>query len=552
MSTSAPDPRARRGRARHLAATVTLFLLLAIVHTWPLATKPGGLSRHDNADAQLNEWIIAWVAHQLPRRPLDLFDGNIFHPARDTLAFSEPLVVPALAAAPLFWMGASPVLAHNVLLIVGFAASGLAAYLLLFTWTGDRAASLLGGSLYAFNAHTLTRLAHLQGIHAWGLPLALLYAERLLVTPGWRPALGLATSMTATAYTSGYLLVFASLLVAIVVVVGAPAWWRQPRRVMGALALAAVVSGLAVLPLAIPYRRVAVEQHMVRSVDAVREHSASPASYVTPSSRLHTAAWGARFGGNADDPLFPGLVALGLAAYAIWRAAVRRRDGARVSLLCAIGAGGIVLSLGLQTPAYGWVYAAFPPMHGLRAAARFGNLFLLAVAGLAAIGLAGLRRGAGRTHVAAVLAIAAILAVNAEALRAPFTYRPFDGIPRIYTMLAEEPGEVVLAETPFYPAPAVFENAEYVLNSTAHWRPLMNGYSGYTPDSYREVAWTFWHFPDDHAVAAMREHGVTHVTLHPHRYGDEAGDAIARLARHPDFELLAIAARSGIRLYRLR
>jgi hypothetical protein len=551
MSTSAPDPRARPGCARHLAATVAVFLLLAVVHTWPLATNPGGLSRHDNADTQLNEWILAWVVHQLPRRPVDLFDGNIFHPARDTLAFSEPLVVPALAAAPLFWMGASPVLAHNVLLIVGFAASALAAYLLLFSWTGDRAASLLGGSLYAFNAHTLTRLAHLQGIHAWGLPLALLYAERLVVAPGWRPALGLAISMTATAYTSGYLLVFASLLVAIVVAVGAPAWWRQLRRVMGALALAVVVSGLAVLPLAIPYRRVAVEQHMMRSVEAVRAHSATPGSYVTPSSRLHTATWGARFGGGADDPLFPGLVAVGLAAYAIWRAVATRRDGARTAVLCAIGAGGVILSLGLLTPVYGWVYAAFPPMQGLRAAARFGNLFLLAIAGLAALGLASLRRSvAARWTV--LLPIAALIAVNAEALRAPFTYRAFDGIPRIYKILADEPGEVVLAETPFYPAPAVFENGEYVLNSTAHWRPLMNGYSGYTPDSYREVAWTFWHFPDDHAIAAMRERGVTHVTLHPHRYGDEAGDAIARLARHPDFELLAIAARSGIRLYRLR
>ena len=47
--------------------------------------------------------------------------------------------------------------------------------------------------------------------------------------------------------------------------------------------------------------------------------------------------------------------------------------------------------------------------------------------------------------------------------------------------------DVVLAEMPFYPADAVFENAEYMVNSTAHWRPLMNGYSGYTPASYSDV-----------------------------------------------------------------
>ena len=36
------------------------------------------------------------------------------------------------------------------------------------------AAGLLAGSLFAFNTHTLTRLAHIQGIHIYGLPLALL------------------------------------------------------------------------------------------------------------------------------------------------------------------------------------------------------------------------------------------------------------------------------------------------------------------------------------------------------------------------------------------
>ena len=62
--------------------------------------RPATLSRNDNGDAQLNEWILAWVAHQLPRAPLQLFQANIFYPAQDTLAFSEPLIVPALLGAP--------------------------------------------------------------------------------------------------------------------------------------------------------------------------------------------------------------------------------------------------------------------------------------------------------------------------------------------------------------------------------------------------------------------------------------------------------------------
>jgi hypothetical protein len=206
----------------------------------------------------------------------------------------------------------------------------------------------------------------------------------------------------------------------------------------------------------------------------------------------------------------------------------------------------------LQTPLYGWIYTIFPPMQGLRAAARFGNLFLLAMAGLAAIGLASIRREHRNARWALPLSMAAIALVNLEALRAPFTYHRFEGVPSLYRLLADEPQPVVLAETPFYPPHAVFENAEYVLNSTTHWRPLMNGYSGHTPESYRRIAWTFWYFPDDEAIALMREQGVTHVTVHPRRYGHEAADTLERLARHPDVELLAISAGRGIRLYRLR
>ena len=92
----------------------------------------------------------------------------------------------------------------------------------------------------------------------------------------------------------------------------------------------------------------------------------------------------------------------------------------------------------------------------------------------------------------------AIVVVNLEALRAPFEYRRFEGIPACLCPAGGRAREMSsLAETPFYPPHAVFENAEYVLNSTAHWRPLMNGYSGYTPTSYRDVAWTFWYFPDE-------------------------------------------------------
>ena len=204
-------------RRSRFAGALAICLLLAAVHTWPLVLHPGVYSRNDNADTQLNEWILAWVAHQVPRDPAHLFEANIFYPAHDALAFSEPLIVPGLLGAPLAWAGASPVLVYNLVVIAGYALTAFAMLVLVEAWTGSFLAGLLAGSLFAFNTHTLTRFAHVQGIHIYGLPLALLAIDRLIrgstsaapsslpasVDKGWRPALLLAGAVVLMAYTSG-------------------------------------------------------------------------------------------------------------------------------------------------------------------------------------------------------------------------------------------------------------------------------------------------------------------------------------------------------------
>lgn len=221
-------------------------------------------------------------------------------------------------------------------------------------------------------------------------------------------------------------------------------------------------------------------------------------------------------------------------------------------MLVAIATTGVLLSLGTRTPVYGWVYSVFPPMQGLRAAARFGNLFLLGMAVLAALGLAGLRPRLPARWGGLIVAGLVMLA-NIESLRAPLYYTRFNGIPAIYSLLAREPGRVVLVEVPFFPPQGVFQNGRYVLNSTAHWRPLMNGYSGYTPGAYRRYAASFWYFPQEHAIQEMRRAGATHIMVHPGGFGDEA--EVRKMwqivAASPYLQRIAITP-GGPALYRLR
>ena len=71
----------------------------------------------------------------------------------------------------------------------------------------------------------------------------------------------------------------------------------------------------------------------------------------------------------------------------------------------------------------------------------------------------------------------------------------FEGIPPVYAGLAAETRAVV-AELPFPEPGRVAANAVAVHASIAHWRPLLNGYSGYTPRSYVEHYLAFQDFPD--------------------------------------------------------
>lgn len=520
---------------------------LVVLHTWPLATAPHALSRNDNGDCQLNEWIVSWVAHQLPRAPLALYDANIFHPEPRTLAFSEPLLVPALLGAPLRWLGASPVLTYNALLLLGLWLTGLAGFLVAWRFTNDALAGLLGGCLLAFHPQTLTRLPHLQAHYAAFLPLALLFFDRLLEARRRRDAVWLGCCVALLSLTSGYWAALAAAALGTAALVRAPELLSSARALLPSLALSVFVAAVLALPPLLPYWRAHREQGLTRSLDEAKSFASEPQNYLATPARVHYGLWSQRFFGDRGGAFFPGVTALALSLLAFagggWRSP-------RVRMLLAIALAGFVLSLGPRTPAYAVFHALFPPMQGLRDPSRFGYLVLLAVGLLAPFGLAWLRRRFAARG--ALLAALLIVAVNLEALVAPIQYTPWDGFSPIYARVAAAPLGTVLAEFPFYGPAEIYRNAEYVLASTAHWKPLVNGYSGFTPVAFAGRAERLRGFPDAASLAELRALGVTHVTVHLARYRAPRLAALEQsLQARPELELLETGP-SAERLYLLK
>jgi len=525
-------------------AVLGFFVLLAVAHTWPLAQRPDVHSRVDNGDYSLNVWAVDWVARTLPTDPAHLFDANIFHPARLTLAYSEPLILQGALAIPAVWLGVPPVVTFNLLLIAGFALSGWAFALLVHRDTGSWTAGLVAGSAVAFNAHHLVRLAHIQALHLELVPIVFFAIDRLLTTGRARYAALLGASVALQATTSIYLLVFTGWAVACAWIAWLPEWRHRLRDTAVWTAVAGVTCALLLLPVLWPYAELSRTQGMVRGVAEAERFAATWTDYLYTGSRVHYDWWSYRFKGSSDAN-FPGLVVTGLAVFGLLDPGGR---GPRARMWLAVVAGSVLLSVLPHLPGFAWLHEHIPALGAIRCYSRAGQMALIGMAVLAGYGAARLvglwgGRGVGLWGRTA-LAIALVAAVNLEALRAPLGYRDFPGIPAIYDVLRDQPHAVVV-ELPFYDRRAFFGHAGYMINATRHRHPIVNGYSGFAPPDFEATAQTLRAFPGDAALALMHTLGVTHVVVHR-----TSGMERRRAAIDASPALRLVAEQDGIAIYR--
>lgn len=517
-----------------------VFIALAAVHTWPIAQAPAHWARVDNGDGGLNIWAVNWVASHLFSDPLRIADANIFYPERRSLAFSEMLLVQGAIAAPAVALGASPVTAFNVAVLSGFALTGWAFCLLVRAWTGSWLAGLIAGSLAAFNAHSLVRIAHVQTLHLEFFPLALFALDRVVTAPRSWDVVRLGAGFALQGLTSLYLLTF-TVWALLFGALARLADWRRAgiMRVGLALAAAAVVAVALLWPYLTVFFNVRAELGFSRGVGNVVP--ADWGDYLSTGARIHRW-WSPPNGLSTASYSFPGFVALALAAVAIGTRDTRRDARVRMCAVAAVGC--MAVSFAGRLPFYAVLHDANPLFQAVRVQAHLGQIVLVLIAVLAGFGAAVvLRRWPARASIAGV---ALFLLVNIEALRAPVGYVWFDGVPAIYETLAAEEGAVVV-EVPFPMPQQWFLNGPYMVYSTQHWRPMLNGYSGFRPPSYEKSYEAARAFPSDESLIALHERGVTHVIVHRQAFGEDRVQQLSTMAG-----LHQVASEGDVVIYRLR
>ncbi|HMD34479.1 MAG TPA: glycosyltransferase family 39 protein, partial [Vicinamibacterales bacterium] len=243
---------------RLLIVTALLYSVLAAVMTYPqvLHLRDGV---HDDGDPLLNTWALAWVAHELPIAPAHLFDANIFHPERRTLAFSETLLAPGLAAAPLRWAGLGPILIYNIVFLSGFIVSGMGTALLVRRLTGRADAGILAGLVFAFLPFRIDHYPHLQLQQTQCLPFALWAFHRLLENGRIRDGILFGVFTAGQILSCMYYGLFLVPYFAVVCGTLLVARWRDDslkwRSTIAALIVAAILAAAVAAPVGRAYLR---------------------------------------------------------------------------------------------------------------------------------------------------------------------------------------------------------------------------------------------------------------------------------------------------------
>ncbi len=478
---------ARAPGARGAVADFAVCCLAAAA--WAACALPRFLTHlRDGYDAPLQAWQLAWVRHALGGAGTSLFDSNMFAPARNTLAFTEPLVGYGVAGVPLAAAGLSVVGVFNVLCLLGIAFSLWATARLAVAYGCPRLPALLGAAAAGLGAETACGFGYVSFVAVGGIPLALLAWKS--VRENGRPAavLALGASLGGLGWFSLHLFAFALVALGGVVLLdllterGA----RRPAA-LGKLASALALALVLLLPLARHMIEARRENGFRRSDAEAALFSAAPADWLATTDSNPGQAFLTRRSGS-EKALYPGTAALVLGALgAVVLLRRRRPPGGLVSTGVVLVAVAFAGSLGPAGPLVPALKALAPPLFGgIRTFARFGAVSqvgfgLLAAAGCSIL-LERLASPAGRA--AAAFALGAGIAVDVrQTVR--FGFRPEVPAPPVEEFLARTGTGGPILHLPLFHSPS---DARWVFASLAHFKPIVNGNASYVPRRNVELA----------------------------------------------------------------
>ncbi len=578
--------------------SVVIYVVLALATTWPLMLSPKtslpmGSTRAVTVPL-FNLWTIWWNADRAPEWFAGYWDAPIFHPTRDSFAFSETQLT-SLIVAPVIWTTGSRALAYNVYLWLSLVLNGVAAESLLRTLRVRSWAALAGGCAMIMLPLVHWQIDVIQLAPIWGILWCWSACWRMTRMPesarwptGILRGCEVGAAVSITFHACGHHGLFLGLLMAVTGWL-LPRYWFD-RRLWIALAASVGVLVITVAPFAVHMTRVMQAHNFVRTESLITSLSAMPQDYLNAFGD-QLLGFGVEWARPAWT-LSPGWVKVAFAAcgavLGVWRRRTRRFT---LFLLAMIGVS-FALSLGGNLRLGDWLIwptlAKYVPGLGqVRNVFRFAFFTQIAVVILATqcvwwlwlrIRVCQLRRMSAAAITASTTQTTAARGVSKFArwriavwlgcvglgALAAFEVRPY----RI--VLGDVPNEAANAnwinfikhQTPpgsgivCLPFPKGYQcedfagTTRWMYYGTFHKVPMVNGYSGFFPLDYFSTQEAL-NAPQNYAaiLSRLENEGVAFVVM-----AQESGSP--EPARTATFGLmrleLVFADPCGVSVYRLR
>jgi hypothetical protein len=448
---------------------------------------------------------------------------------------------------PVYRLTGNPYAAHNSVVLAAFFLTLLGMYYLVRYLTGDRRGAAVAAICFGFCPFVFAHLPHIQLLMTAGLPFTMLAFHRLADRPTAGRGAVLGAVMTAQALSCGYYGVFAILMVAygaIVLGVTRRLWVNATFWI--AMGAAAAVSLALVAPVYRYYLALQRGAGFGRSLEESARYSANWSAYLASSAHAHV--WMLGHLPPWSEVLFPGFIAVVLGLAGAWWARHQSR-GEIVALYGGLAVLAFWASFGPSAFLYTLLYRVIPVFSWLRAPARFGVLVDFGLSVLAGAGLSALLRliRPARARVAAVACAAAAAAEMLVTLQLP----QVPPVQRVYRMLAATPPGAVIEMPFYYPEVGLYQHTKYMLASTAHWKPLVNGYSDYIPPDFLEHVHTLAPFPSRDAFKVLEPNHVRYVVFHLYGYNTENRNEVFQRLKQFDSYLRLLYEDAGERLYEI-
>lgn len=567
MTPEPQDTPAWRHTLPWLALTL-LYTAVTLVYFWPLPRLWGDHIGPDLGDPLFNFWVLKWGAHQIGLGLPDVWDANIYYPTRGTLAFSDHLLGPAAQLFLFQKIVPNAIAGYNFLFLSSFVASALAVCWVLRRSGLSWIAAGLAGWMYAFSSFRLLHMWHLQLLIAQWIPLTLWFWDRLLARRTVKDAalflLFYLLNLSGGCYLA-YMIHF-PLLALFLIRARAEGRELLSLRSLRVLAPVAVIAGVFVAVFFLPYARISHAQGLARPYAEIKYYSAQLASYFSPCDQnlyfedgrhplLHRLLGkSAALFQRPENALFAGFLPTLLFFVGAVAAFRGRREGPMDPWARGLALSGLLCFALTFARVYVPLARILPGLSGMRVPARFYAFVSLTLVYFAARGIDHLlRRVPGsRARVALAAGLAIVLAVELAPRTIAWERLPREKeMPRAYFWLRDQPAVKALIELPLYND--ANEN-RYLYAATVHWKPIANGTSGYTAESYLDLFGEIHkRLPRAGGFHLLRDMGITHIVLHTdqtipepvvRRWEDQFGTG-------PERRMEKVYEGEGIAVYRL-